>query len=486
MKNRATPVSFVDLEIRIFEHQDEGYPVEITLGGQQEFPRGYLAADVLPWVSSGDPVADGQRLFDALFADDAPRGAWAEAHGQAPERRIRLRIDVNATELHTLPWELSQQDGTTLAADASTPFSRYLPVSEPWGGAVEERPIRVLAVTSNPNDLEDYYNLSPLDVELEQSALEKVFFALDEDEIQLDFLAAPVTLERLETALHEGYHILHYVGHGIFNKRRQQAALYMQDEEGDTHIVRDEEFIRMLSRQRVRPRLIFLAACQSATRSTASAFLGLGPRLVAAGVPAVVAMQDVVAIKTARKLSLVFYRRLVEHGMVDQAMNEARSTLLTAGRPDAAVPVLFMRLKSGQLWGSETEGEQARREAAGPEILPPPEPTPPPEVTGFVGREAELAYFAEKLAASHRAVITGMPGVGKTALAAVLARQVADSDRIFWHTFHDGEGIDASSGSWPAFRTGVDRRTYGACCKAPGRPAARSLRPRCSLITWSR
>ena len=71
MKNRATPVSFVDLEIRIFEHQDEGYPVEITLGGQQEFPRGYLAADVLPWVSSGDPVADGQRLFDAHESADS-------------------------------------------------------------------------------------------------------------------------------------------------------------------------------------------------------------------------------------------------------------------------------------------------------------------------------------------------------------------------------------------------------------------------------
>jgi hypothetical protein len=98
-----------------------------------------------------------------------------------------------------------------------------------------------------------------------------------------------------------------------------------------------------------------LAACQSATRSTADAFLGLGSKLVAAGVPAVVAMQDKVAIKTARKLSAVFYRRLTEHGAVDRALNEARGTLLTAGQLDAAVPVLFMRLKSGQLWGAEAD-----------------------------------------------------------------------------------------------------------------------------------
>jgi hypothetical protein len=49
------------------------------------------------------------------------------------------------------------------------------------------------------------------------------------------------------------------------------------------------------------------------------------------------------------------YQRLLEHGQVDVAVNEARSALLTAGRPDAAVPVLFMRLKSGQLWSEEAD-----------------------------------------------------------------------------------------------------------------------------------
>ena len=36
--------------------------------------------------------------------------------------------------------------------------------------------------------------------------------------------------------------------------------------------------------------------------------------------------------------------------MIDLAVNQARSTLLTTGRPDAAMPVLFMRLKDGRLW----------------------------------------------------------------------------------------------------------------------------------------
>jgi len=369
MTNHTADERFVDLEIRIFQRRDEGYPVEMTLGGQQEFTRGYLAADVLPWVPGGDPVADGQRLFEALFADSVLRSAWAEARGRAPQRCIRLRIDVTAAELHALPWELLQEDQVMLSASAGTPFSRYLPVALPWGGAVEERPIRVLAVISDPGDLETRYNLARLGVGLERSVLEAAFGELEGGDIELDFLEAPVTLERLEEILREGYHVLHYLGHGAFSRQRGHAALYLQDEQGNTQVVADDGLIGMLSRQQVRPRLVFLAACQSATRSTADAFLGLGPKLVAAGVPAVVAMQDFVAVETARKLSSVFYQRLAEHGIVDRAMNEARSTLVTAGRPDAAVPVLFMRLKSGQLWGSEADVRGAVLGARNPRIF---------------------------------------------------------------------------------------------------------------------
>jgi hypothetical protein len=76
---------------------------------------------------------------------------------------------------------------------------------------------------------------------------------------------------------------------------------------------------------------------------------------VAIGVPAVMAMQDQVSISAARTFSTTFYTRLLEHGLVDQASNEARSTLRTTGQSDVAVPVLFMRLKSGQLWSTDAD-----------------------------------------------------------------------------------------------------------------------------------
>ena len=140
----ASNTDFTDLEIRIFQRQDQGYPVEMTLGGQQEFPRGYLSPDVVPWSPGGDPAADGQKLFETLFQDGTLRSAWAEARGRAAQRRVRFRIDTQAAELHALPWELLQEGAATISAQADTPFSRYLPIALPWSGAVEERPIKVL------------------------------------------------------------------------------------------------------------------------------------------------------------------------------------------------------------------------------------------------------------------------------------------------------------------------------------------------------
>jgi hypothetical protein len=159
-----------------------------------------------------------------------------------------------------------------------------------------------------------------------------------------------------EEKLRQGYHLLHFLGHGAFNARREQAALYLQDDDGHARRMIDDEFAGMLARQGVQPRLVFLAACQSAARSMADAYLGLGPKLVAAGVPAVIAMQDFVTVKTARQFSATLYRRLIEHGQIDRAVNEVRGTLITSERPDAAVPVLFMRLKSGRLPGRRASG----------------------------------------------------------------------------------------------------------------------------------
>ena len=78
--------------------------VELRLG-EREFPAGALDPAVIAAVAEAGPGEAGARLFAAFVADERVRMAWNLAAALAPRRRIRLRIDDDAPELHTLPWE---------------------------------------------------------------------------------------------------------------------------------------------------------------------------------------------------------------------------------------------------------------------------------------------------------------------------------------------------------------------------------------------
>ncbi len=357
-----------DLEVRILARRDAAYPVEMTLNSEQEYGPGSLAAAELPWVPSHSPAADGERLFAWLFADGELRAAWGEVRGQHPQRRIRLRIDPAAPELHAVPWELLRDvDGAAvqdLAAAEATPFSRYLAGKWQPGAAILKRPLRVLVAIANPSDL-GARGMQPVEVGTDTELLRAATEGLD---VELTFLPQPCTLAAIEEALRDGHHVLHFIGHGAFSKKSESAALFLADAENHTAPARDAEVAAMLARQLAdvdaqrqdKLRLVFLASCQTATRSPADAFRGFAPRLVTAGVPAVLAMQDLVPVRTARELARTFYRRLLEHGRVDLAANEARSAILTGKLPGAAIPVLFQRLRSGVLLGRRgriTKGE---------------------------------------------------------------------------------------------------------------------------------
>lgn len=71
----------------------------------------------------------------------------------------------------------------------------------------------------------------------------------------------------------------------------------------------------------------------------------------------------------------------------------------------------------------------------------PPYPTSPPDRVGFVGRTDILQYYFQQLLTTHCAVLVGPAGIGKTMLAAVLARELTGADKIFWHRCQEQEDI---------------------------------------------
>ncbi len=357
------------VEIRISARRegarsDEGCPVTLKLESGGEYV-GSLPAD----LSDLRAQTDGRKLFHALFPGDLS-GVWKATRNRKESLRVLLQIDWDAPdEVHSIPWERLEDGFATLSADADTPFSRFIATKRNVESVTAELPIRGLVVISAPTDLADL-GLAEIDAARERAALEKVFESVGADKVEVTYLQAPVTRRRLRDALRDAeYHFLHFIGHGKYSRRDSRAQLYLQNDDGSHCLEPASRIVKMLDQLPGRdlPRLVFLAACQSAeggtdarvrlvdaaVRETDDAFLGLGPKLVTIGVPAVIAMQGRVTPATARNFSTEFYLRLLKHGFVDLAANEARSELTVEGRADAAMPVLFMRLKDGRLFAPD-------------------------------------------------------------------------------------------------------------------------------------
>jgi hypothetical protein len=101
----------------------------------------------------------------------------------------------------------------------------------------------------------------------------------------------------------------------------------------------------------VRPRLVILAACQSASSSDrpGASLIALGPRLALAGVGAVLAMHDTISVDTIVAGMPILFDELRQHGIVDRAVAAMRNVLATRG-DDWWQPVLYLRLQDGRIW----------------------------------------------------------------------------------------------------------------------------------------
>ncbi|MCY1071683.1 CHAT domain-containing protein [Nannocystis sp. RBIL2] len=325
-----------------------GLVVESRLEGR-ELPAGALDPAALAAVAEVGPDEQGARLFAAF--DAAAREAWRLAAALAPRRRICLRIDDDAPELHALPWEALRDTSAAAtarvpAADRDTPFSRQVPWSWALPEPVAGRPLRVLGAVAAPAGL-DAYGLPAIDRPGEEACLAAAMAGAPAGLVAHTALAGRCSLVALEAALEGGHDVLHLVAHGVL--REGEVALFLERPEGGIERVAGASFAAMLERLDRRPRLVVLMVCSSATRSVDDPRRGLAPAVLAAGVPAVLAMQDLMPIDTGRAFTRALYGELWAVGEVDRAANRARAILLTGGLRGSAVPVLYSALADNRL-----------------------------------------------------------------------------------------------------------------------------------------
>ncbi len=333
------------------------------------------------WLA-GDHEAYGQKLTDCLFAPPTVRTYLARARQAVQEQdpplplRLRLRAGAGASEMHRLCWELlhdPEHPGRLLATDENVLLSRYLTSSD--FRPVRTRPqagIRALVVVANPANVQRYHGeegraLAPVDVagELERAreALRPIPVTALCSADDVDCRGRP-TLDAIVDHLRDGYDVLYLVAHGALSKEGE-PLLWLEDADGQADVATTDDtrrpdgqrvsgLVSRLSQMPRMPRLVILASCQSAGEGDEPAspntrvLSALGPRLAEAGVPAVVAMQGSVTMKTAELFMPVLFRELRRDGRIDRAVAAARQAVQE--RSDWWMPVLFTRLESGQLF----------------------------------------------------------------------------------------------------------------------------------------
>lgn len=394
----SDPTSSADLYVYLYSPADGQYRVDLRYFQPEEQAETNLESG--PAVFDFDalrmaalhPATHGALLRQAVFGRPNLVAYYekslANAQGAGQELRLRILVDRSARKLQDLRWETLRDpaDALFLAADANRPFSRFLP-SDDWQ-RMEMRSrarLRALVFVANPRELQDGIELDgqalaevPVEGEVQRALEGLKDFPLSlgirdvpKVDVEESQAAQPgrASFDNLAASLRKGYDILYLVCHGALRPDRedpnlQRPLIVLEKENGDydAHSAEDlVTFIRNLPAI-LRPRLVVLASCQSGGKGRVpgagpeeeersydqGVLAALGPRLVEAGVPAVVAMQANVRMATVKKFTPAFFGELLRSGQVDKAMAVARSVI--AAEPDWWVPVLYLRLRSGRLW----------------------------------------------------------------------------------------------------------------------------------------
>ncbi len=385
--------SYAELVIRIWRPLSEGAcQVELSFdrSDQPTLPQPAYGQADFDFAALPDPQMDarlyGQALSEALFHDPALSSYYGLCLATVQQNnlalRVRLAIDRSASELQSIKWETLQrpQAGGALAVDQNVPFSRFL-YSPDWN-SIDLRPqgeLRALLVVSSPLELQSGFGASAPQFGGAENAAAlaaiNVEAELQRVKPELDKLAAVETLESRKPAegrptiqnirrkLGEGWDILYLVCHGALlaidpnnPHSKRKPVLALEDEGGHFTQVDGDALasaIRSLPGEE-RPRLAVLVSCQSAGLEGASLsadqspLAALGPLLVEAGAPAVVAMQGKARMDSMARFIPAFFEQLRQDGHVDRAMAAARQQIVD--QDDWWVPVLYQRLKSGRIW----------------------------------------------------------------------------------------------------------------------------------------
>ena len=415
----------------------------------------------------------GKALFKAVFSNDGARRLFNRFQDSEDHTRL-LTINAEHPAVLALPWELlhDPSNGGVFLFNETPRISIRRRVAGATGGRAPFKPkqkdrLHLLFVVSRPK------GAGFLDPRADAQA---VLDALEEHapgRFTWEFLPRATIGEltdRLEDRKKPPVDILHFDGHGVFDRhgglpelvqarkialdlllggqiakeRKAGAAakspantgyLVFENADGGPDLISAERLGQNLHRHEVA--LIILSACQTAALGDNEQPMGcVAARLTAAGIPAVLAMTHSVLVPTTRALFGAFYKDLARGRGIGEALDNSRRHLYNDPKKyevqrgkkrewlelqDWFVPALYHSgddlplLRRG---GTRSRAVMPSRPMLRRRADPPDGRVPEAPESGFFGRRHELwdieRWFTDK---ARRVTITGFGGQGKTALA---------------------------------------------------------------------
>jgi tetratricopeptide (TPR) repeat protein len=391
----------------------------------------------------------GEGLFRGLF-ENPHQGIklWTMIEPHLSATRVEITTDI--TEATAIPWELirNPHNGEYLALSVAS-FVRTQRETQitlaPTGDAEK---VRILLVICRPEGGDDV----PF-----RSVAGRLVTRLNDDArdaFDLDVLRPP-TYEQLAKTLRlakergRPYHIVHFDGHGAYDKEVGRGFLAFEDPANSKFV--DGFQLGMLLKESGVPVLV-LNACQSAfaeapatpdpakpeaARAEIEAYGSLAQAVVEAGAAGVVAMRYSVYVVTAAQFVAELYGALARGRGFGEAVTWARKNLhdqpkrriAYAARPlqDWSVPVVWERAPL-RLWPQKPDDPPLRftlDEGAGTKPGALDQALPARPDVGFFGRD-ETLYALDRAFDTHRIVLLhAFAGSGKTSTAAEFARWYA-------------------------------------------------------------
>ncbi len=307
----------------------------------------------------------GTLLFEALFTPRVRR-LYDLARSEQRGRPLNVVFTCTIPWVASKPWEFCfDPSRQKFLATEEIHFVRNVLTGVPAQRLKARRDkLRLLVVEAQP--------AGTLELALEEEERQIRFRfqpLIDAGLVEINVLTQATTQrlhERIVSRNLEGrpYDVVHFIGHGEFDRADSRGRLLFQDQAVDTQTLRELLCNRGLQ-------LVFLNACDTARDARKTLNRGVAAALVEGGLPAVVANQYKVLDPSAVTFAQHFYGSLAHGATLGEAAREARIAVnysIDGEIIDWAVPVLYARDPDHRLCVRKAAAESLKRKV--PRVRP--------------------------------------------------------------------------------------------------------------------